>query len=247
MNATATIAAAIGLRPQRGAATGWSTEPLAWSAPNLTGQVAFKAQRAEFAPRLDDAAIARRGAFRPLPAWVRGCHRRVGARPVRRPARLCQRRGWRVGERADRAARRRRRRDVRRRRRARDPRPAVGTGRARRRRPQPFSVHRLAGRVRRHHARTRPDRRAQSRRVRRRQPGGRARYPDRRRPHPAVRHRRARHRPSAGPGRHRWRSHQCRPCALRRVRHADAGRGSQGHRRRQPDRRGARCLGHADR
>ena len=52
MNATATIAAAIGLRPQRGAATGWSTEPLAWSAPNLTGQVAFKAQRAEFAPGL---------------------------------------------------------------------------------------------------------------------------------------------------------------------------------------------------
>ncbi len=52
MNATATIAAAIGLRPQRGAATGWSTEPLAWSAPDLTGQVAFKAQRAEFAPGL---------------------------------------------------------------------------------------------------------------------------------------------------------------------------------------------------
>jgi large subunit ribosomal protein L24 len=52
IDAPAVVAAAIGLRPQRGAASGWSTEPLAWSAPDLTGQVAFKAQQAEFAPGL---------------------------------------------------------------------------------------------------------------------------------------------------------------------------------------------------
>jgi uncharacterized protein involved in outer membrane biogenesis len=52
MDAPATIAAAIGLRPQRGAVSAWSTEPLAWSAPDLTGQVAFKAQRADFAAGL---------------------------------------------------------------------------------------------------------------------------------------------------------------------------------------------------
>jgi large subunit ribosomal protein L24 len=55
LDAPAIIAATIGMPAQRGtggAATGWSTEPFAWSASGLTGRVEFKAQRAVFAPAL---------------------------------------------------------------------------------------------------------------------------------------------------------------------------------------------------
>jgi uncharacterized protein involved in outer membrane biogenesis len=53
LDAPAVIAAAIGMPVRRGAAgAGWSTEPIAWNATALTGRIAFKTQRAVFAPWL---------------------------------------------------------------------------------------------------------------------------------------------------------------------------------------------------
>ena len=53
LDAPAVIAAAIGMPAERGAGgTGWSTEPIAWSATGLNGRIDFKAQRAVFAPWL---------------------------------------------------------------------------------------------------------------------------------------------------------------------------------------------------
>ncbi|MEA3028081.1 MAG: hypothetical protein QOF91_3366 [Alphaproteobacteria bacterium] len=53
LDVPAVIAAAIGMPARRGtAAAGWSTEPIVWDATALTGRIAFKAQRAVFAPWL---------------------------------------------------------------------------------------------------------------------------------------------------------------------------------------------------
>jgi uncharacterized protein involved in outer membrane biogenesis len=53
LDAAAVVAAAIGMpsRPGTGAA-GWSPDPIAWNATGLAGRVAFKAERAVFAPWL---------------------------------------------------------------------------------------------------------------------------------------------------------------------------------------------------
>jgi uncharacterized protein involved in outer membrane biogenesis len=53
LDAPAVVAAAIGVPLRSGAgATGWSPDPIAWSATGLNGRIAFKAQRAVFAPWL---------------------------------------------------------------------------------------------------------------------------------------------------------------------------------------------------
>ena len=53
LDAPAVVAAAIGMPSRSGAGgTGWSPDPIAWSATGLNGRIAFKAQRAVFAPWL---------------------------------------------------------------------------------------------------------------------------------------------------------------------------------------------------
>ena len=53
LDATAVIAAAIGMPAKRGrGGAGWSTEPIVWNATGLNGSIEFNAQRAVFAPWL---------------------------------------------------------------------------------------------------------------------------------------------------------------------------------------------------
>src|SRR5258706_2911384 len=53
LDAPAVVAAAIGMPSRSGAGgTGWSPDPIVWNATGLDGRIAFKAQRAVFAPWL---------------------------------------------------------------------------------------------------------------------------------------------------------------------------------------------------
>ena len=53
LDAAAVVAAAIGMPSRSGAGgAGWSPDPIAWNATGLNGRIAFKAQRAVFAPWL---------------------------------------------------------------------------------------------------------------------------------------------------------------------------------------------------
>ena len=93
LDAPAVIAAAIGVPAKRSAAgTGWSTEPIAWSATGLNGRIDFKAQRAVFAPWLVAQRSARRCAVQRPGGGVRGRRGRTRQGPLRRPARGVQRR-----------------------------------------------------------------------------------------------------------------------------------------------------------
>ena len=78
-------------------------------------------------------------------------------------------------------------------------------------------------------------------------PCGRARHPERRRSHPGIRPRRARRRQGAGAARDGQRQRQCRTGALRRDRHSGGRRGRQGQWRDQSRRRQARCAADAHR
>ena len=156
LDAPAVIAAAIGMPAKRGAGgAGWSTEPIAWNATGLNGRIAFNAQRAVFAPWLVAQRSVRSCAVRTV---RRSCSRTSRAKSARaastagsrfRTAPPVSRRGFALGiTDAELGAIF-----------ASAGRPAMSgrltlANRDRRRRPQPRSVHRLAGRLRHHHART---------------------------------------------------------------------------------------------